>query len=319
MAFTVVPLHHLDVGASATIPFGKNFVLQDIPSWLTKDTGIMADLSRKDRTLILESKHALVSEYEACAYGDPDPEWQGKNPRGIQSVRFQQAILANFCIWLLQPSSVGFTNGFHALNKLDSRILEQPVVNKIDPQRPICCHPKDSHNEVTGKHLIKAAALFETLSAVPRNNSLWEALRASWDGLVTYDADRRYPPLWMALESLFGRDKPDGHLTRKLARRIAFFLANNHADAQNIHDMVMRCYDMRCKIVHGRWDNDSALESVMYDTEAIIRTAFRVIADDPKLLTRFASPDRDKFLSDLTHKRAKKMPPLVEKAASTGP
>jgi hypothetical protein len=97
--------------------------------------------------------------------------------------RFQQAILANFCIWLIEPSSVGFTNGFHALTNLGSQVLDRPVVNHIDPQGPIYCHPKDSHNKVTGKHLIGAAALFEALSTVPRNNSLWEALRASWDAL----------------------------------------------------------------------------------------------------------------------------------------
>lgn len=312
MAFTVVPLHHLDVGASARIPFGKKFVLQDMPSWLIQDKTIMAELNGQDRTLVLGSKHALISEYEACAYGEPDPEWKGKNPRSIQSTRFDEAILANFCIWLIHPSSVGFTNVFHALTKLGNRVLGQPVINHINPQGPIYCHPKDAHNEVTANHIIKAATLFEALSNVPRNNSLWEALRATWSALITYDADRRYPPFWMALESLFGRDKPDGHLTRKLARRIAFFLAKKHADAQNIHDMVMRCYDMRCKIVHGRWDSDPGLDGVMYETEAIIRTAFRVIADDPKFLMSFASPQRDQFLSNLVHKRAKMMPPLVE-------
>jgi hypothetical protein len=122
----------------------------------------------------------------------------------------------------------------------------------------------------------------------------------------------------MCLESLFGRDHRDSHLTRKLARRIAFALADHHADAQNIHDMVLRCYDMRCKIVHGRWDNDAALDTVMYETEAIVRTAFRVIADDPKLLQCFASPDRDAFLNELVEKRAKKMPPLLERTPPTG-
>jgi len=319
MSFTVVPLHRLDVGAGARIPFGKKFVLQDMPSWLLADKATMADLNRCDRALVLDSKHALISEYEACAYGEPDPEWKGKNPRGIQSTHFEGAILANFCIWLIQPSSVGFTNGFHALTKLGNRVLEQPVVNHIDPQGSIYCHPKDAHNEVTAKHIIKAAGLFEALSTVPRNNSLWQALRAGWNALITYDADRRYPPFWMALESLFGRDKPDGHLTRELARRISLFLADNHPDAQNIHDMVMRCYDMRCKIVHGRWDNDPALDDVMYETEAIIRTAFRVIATDQKLLTRFASPQRDPFLSKLVHKRAKTMPPLIEVPNTAAP
>src|SRR5215469_6443667 len=114
MSFTVVPLHHLDIGAGATIPFGKKFVLQDVPSWLTADKAILADLDRNDRKLLLESRHALVTEYEACANGEPDPEWKGKRPRGIQSTRFEAAILANFSIWLIQPSPVRFTNAFHA-------------------------------------------------------------------------------------------------------------------------------------------------------------------------------------------------------------
>jgi hypothetical protein len=317
MSFTVVPLHRLDIGAGARIPFGKKFVLQDVPPWLINDEGTMAGLSERDRRLVLGCKHALVSEYEACAFGEPDPEWQGKKPRGIQSTRFDAAILANFCIWLIHPSSVGFTNGFHALTKLNGQILDTPIVNHTQPQGPIYCHPKDEGNQVTAKHILKAATIYEAFSTVARNNSLWEALRAAWAALTTYDPDRRYAPFWMGLESLFGRDKRDGHLTRKLARRIAFFLADNHADAQNIHDMVMRCYDMRCKIVHGRWDNDPTLESVMYETEAIIRTAFRVIAADPKLILRFASPNRDPYLSKLVNKRSNSMPPLLEKAPMT--
>jgi hypothetical protein len=123
----------------------------------------------------------------------------------------------------------------------------------------------------------------------------------------------------MCLESLFGRDKPDDGLTRTLARRIAFFLADNHADAQELHDKVWRCYEMRCKIIHGRWDNDPALEIVLYETEGIVRTVFRVIAKDPKLLERFASPSRDKFLSELVHQRAKRKPALVEPTRKVAP
>ena len=50
----------------------------------------------------------------------------------------------------------------------------------------------------------------------------------------------------------------------------------------------------------------------MYETEAILRTAIRRIAADPKLIAKFASPQREAFLSTLVHQRGKTMPPLVE-------
>lgn len=320
MSFTVVPLHGLDIGAGATIPFGKHFGFQDVPHWVTQEEcnkGIIADLSRTDRQLLMQTPHALVSEYEADSFGYRDPEWQGQNHRGIQHSRMEGAVLANFCIWLIKPSAVSFTNAFHALTRLNGQTMNPPLVVQAQPQAKLYCHPKDTQHAVTARDIARAGVLYDALSTVPRNNSLWEAMRAAWNGLVTYDPDRRYPPFWLGIEALFGRDAVGNQLTRTLARRIAFFLADNHKDAQDLHDMVFRCYQMRCKIVHGRWDNDPDLEGVMFETEAIIRTAMRVIADDPKLLEKFASPQRDQFLSKLVHKRGKKMPPLVE-ASETG-
>jgi hypothetical protein len=322
MSFTVVPLHRLDLGKGARIPFGRHFVLQDVPLWLTQEKAnksIIADLSCHDRELALNSPHALITEYEADCLGYPDPEWQGVKPRGIQSLRMEAAVLANFCIWLIKPSGVSFTNAFHALTKLNGRTMNPPVVIQAQGQATLYCHPKDVHRNATARDIVKAGVLYDALSTVRRNNSLWEAMRAAWDGLVTYDADRRYPPFWLGIEALFGRDSVGNQLTRTLARRVAFFLASDHKEAQHLHDMVIRCYQMRCKIVHGRWDNDPDLEGVMYETEAIVRTTFRVIADDPKLLSKFASPQRDRFLSELVHKRGKKMPPLVEPPGMGGP
>ena len=37
MAFTIVPLHNLDVPAGSRIPFGSKFILQDVPEWLKKE------------------------------------------------------------------------------------------------------------------------------------------------------------------------------------------------------------------------------------------------------------------------------------------
>jgi hypothetical protein len=79
MSLTVLPLHDLDIGPGARIPFGKNFVLQDVPSWLIQDKATMSDLSQRDRTLVLDSKHALVSEYEAVPTESQIPSGKGKD------------------------------------------------------------------------------------------------------------------------------------------------------------------------------------------------------------------------------------------------
>jgi Apea-like HEPN len=313
MAFTVVPLNNLRLPPGTRIPFANDFVLQDLPEWVKSDKGTLDSLYFHDRQHILDAKHALVAEYEAEAIGQPDPQWKGTKPKSIQDLKCESAILANLALWLRQPSPVRFTVGFHTLLwPRHGQSERSPIIQRIEPQSPLFCHPKDFRNPVNANHVIEAAELHVALSQIPRNNRMWEALRATWAGLTMYDPDRRYPFFWMALESLFGRDKPDGHLTRKLSRRIAFFLADNYADTQALFDMTMRCYDMRSKIVHGRWDNDPKIDSVMAETEAIIRTSLRNIMADPKAVATFLSTRRDKFLSDLITKKSKRMPPLIE-------
>jgi hypothetical protein len=103
MSFTVVPLHHLNLPVGSRVPFG-NFTIQDVPQWLKDDSGFLGDIDRTDRVGTLDAIQALVSEYEASAIGHPDPGWGGLQPKSIQDLRFQSAMLANMAIWLMQPS-----------------------------------------------------------------------------------------------------------------------------------------------------------------------------------------------------------------------
>src|ERR1017187_5120450 len=132
MSFTAVPLLGLDLGEGARVPFGRYFVLQEVPHWLREDNDILGRLSEPERQSTLSARHALVSEYFAASYGFPDPDWTGPKPKGIQSLRFEAAMLANIAIWLTQPSPVHFTIGFHARTPLESMTLERPI---NDPQR----------------------------------------------------------------------------------------------------------------------------------------------------------------------------------------
>jgi len=295
VAFTVAPLHNLSFPAGSIIPFGSKFVIQDVPDWLKQDKGILADINRHDRMATVTCTQALISEYDADSYGHPDPDWKGQQPRGIQELRFQSAMLANMCIWMIVPSKVCFTVCFHALTKISGCELDAPVVNHVDREGPLYCHPRDEYNSVTPKDLVKAAQLFETLSTVPRKNDVWPALRAFWAALVSYWADYRYPLYWQGLESLFGSDDDRG-VSRRLRERISYFLADDAAKQQGLCERVKACYRVRSEIVHGRWEDDPNFDDHMYTTEAIVRTVMRHIADRPGLLPIFLSPKRDQFL-----------------------
>jgi hypothetical protein len=309
MSFTVVPIHNLVLPAGSHIPFGK-FSIQDVPDWLKKDTDTLNNISRHDRMATLTCRHALVSEYDADTMGHPDPDWKGREPRSIQELRFQSAMLANMCMWMVMPSKACFTVCFHALTRLDNgRPVDQPLILRTDQEGPLYCHPKDEHNPVTPNDLAKAAKLFETLSPVARKNDVWPALRAFWAALVSYWADYRYPLFWQGLESLFGSDD-EYSVSRRLRERISYFLADDQKTQKELCEKVKACYRTRSRIVHGRWEDDPDFDDHMYLTEAIARTVIRHIADKPGMLRVFLSPRRDDFLEAWVQSKAFTPPPL---------
>jgi hypothetical protein len=277
MSFTIVPLHNLGLAAGTIIPFGK-FTIQDVPQFLLTDD-ILENLSAHDRASVRRANHALVTEYEADSFGHPDPEWRGTKPKGIQQLRWQSALLANMSIWLVMPSPVCVSVGFHALTSLAGSKLDHPLFNGPAQETALFCHECDASNVPTLGDLKKAAKLFETLSSVPRKNSVWPALRAFWAGLTSYPGDLRYPLFWQGLESLFGSDKEIYGVSKRLRERISYFLGGNAKDQQDIHDKVKACYTARSDIVHGRWEDSREFHDVhMYTTEAIVRTVVRQIA-----------------------------------------
>jgi len=218
VSFTVVPVHNLDLGAGRRLSFGSKFVLQDVPEWLKEDKQILTDIGRTDRDLTLAARHALVSEYPADSLGFPDPEWKGAKARSIQKLRFQFAILANLAIWLVQPSQVCFTVGFHALTRLEGRAVDPPIIIHTEREGPFYCHPRDQQNPVSAKHILRAAKLYEKLEVVPRKNVVWAALRAFSAALLSYYPDYRYPLFWQGLESLFTSETKTWKVTERLAK-----------------------------------------------------------------------------------------------------
>jgi hypothetical protein len=309
MAFTVVPIHNLSLPQGTRIPFGR-FTIQDIPQDSFSD-GILDNLSSHDLASIKRAKHALVSEYEADSFGHPDPEWKGTQPKGIQELRWQSALLANMSMWMVMPSAVCLSVGFHALTVVAGSALDHPIFNGIEHETTLFCHEHDFPNVPTLSDLKKAATLFETLSTVPRKNAVWPALRAFWAALSSYPADVRYPLFWQGLESLFGSDQETYGISRRLRDRISYFLASNSKDQQDIHDKVRACYAVRSDIVHGRWEDSHEFHDIhMYTTEAIVRTVIRQMADRQGMLSVFISAKRDGWLEAWVQSKSFVPPPF---------
>ncbi|HTF66218.1 MAG TPA: hypothetical protein VK638_26390 [Edaphobacter sp.] len=315
MAFTVIPLNNLLIPNGCVIPFGKTFVLKDVPGWVKREEAT-APFSRHDVRGILAANHALVAEYQASAMGEPDPEWTGSRPCSIQESRFQAAYLANIAIWLEVPSKLCFTVGLHASNKVEGgSASDTPFVLGTERADPFYCYPREEENIVTPDHLTKAAKFYGVLETIPRGNPVWAALRAFSGSLRSYYAEYRYPLFWQGLESLFGSENEWYGINKRLRNRISYFLADNPTSQKEISEMVEDCYHVRGEIVHGRQALDSdyddeKMEDVMEKTENIIRTVVRRILQKPDLLAVLLSSWRDEYLEKWVTSKMFTPPPV---------
>ena len=85
--------------------------------------------------------------------------------------------------------------------------------------------------------------------------------------------------------------------------------SSDEATQQSLHDMVKRCYKTRSEIVHGRWEEGPEIDDRMGETEAIVRTVVRNIADKPGMLGGVSVP-KDDWLEEWVQSKAFVPPPL---------
>jgi len=312
MAFTVVPLHNLAIDPNLEVPFANGLIFKKLPDWVREES-FLEYLSHHDRQSVRQGRHAFVAEYKASAIGESDPTSKSKDAKTIQENKSQTALLATLALWLRQPSTVCYTVVLHGLPwTVPGKTEKINVIQQSESHSPIYCHPKDVSNPVSERHIVKAAQLHHVLSAIPKDNAVWVAMRALWAGLTTPSADIRYTLFWIGLEALFGADDNSGEISFRVAQRVAFFLATNPEEARDLFRKTKKCYGVRSKIVHGRWENDPEIDARMEDTEGILRTAFRHLLDSPDLLKTFISKHRDKFLEDWVFSRSTDPPPFPQ-------
>ena len=126
----------------------------------------------------------------------------------------------------------------------------------------------------------------------------WTSARASWAALGMPTPEIRYLLFWIALEALFGPDDAR-ETTFRLSQRIAMFLAEDSDEARRLFQTAKKCYSFRSKVAHGRWKYDPNADSLMAETEKLIRRSMLRLLTDQDLVSKFHGKGREVYLDEL--------------------
>jgi hypothetical protein len=301
----VVPLHDLHSGDDTSFQLATDAALAPIPEWLRNDEDMIKRLSQPDQYELTACTHCFLSEYEV----DEAAELLAKRQRGARksdaarSVRGAKAdlvYLANLAMWLQRLPRVGFNLVFHVRKGSEA-------FNREGPSRHdrFLNHPNDeSHRRrITSDDLEHVKSLYSALSRIPRHCALWTACRAVTSALQMQRNEIRHLLLWIALESLFGIEKGTGEIKYRLSQRLAFFIANDRAEARELFAKAKKGYDARCKMAHGNWgpSTQSSEEALALtgNTEEFLRRALTRLLRDDETINQFCGRSRDAYLDAL--------------------
>ncbi len=143
-----------------------------------------------------------------------------------------------------------------------------------------------------------AQRLHSALTNLPRDHSAWTGVRVSWAALEMPAAEIRYLLFWIAREAPFGPDDAR-ETTFRLSQRIAMFLAEDSHGARQPFQTAKKCYGFRSKVAHGRWKHDPNADSVMAETETLIRRSMLRLLADQELVSKFHGKGREVYLDEL--------------------
>ena len=294
--YTVVPLHNLYLTGDVQFAFSDGLVLTNLPSWVKTDS-MVNELHPQERSAIVEASHCFLVEYEAQAFGSPDPEWKGDQPRSIQESKQDLVVLANLALWLRRPSAACFVFAIHG-----PKFGKSPVAQRIDRPSPLLCHPRDEETVLSPEDVELARGLHASLVQLPQDHSVRTAVHATWAALQMNMREIRYLLLWIALEALYGPEDAR-EITFRLAQRMALFLAEDTSEARKIFAAAKKGYRFRSKVAHGRWKQEPTADLQIAEAETFVRQSLLKILGDSQLTATFRGKGRETYLDDLVFSR----------------
>jgi hypothetical protein len=288
---TVVPFHNLRLDGNVPFHLASNIWFDAIPESLRQDA-LLDRASEWDLQRFNICTHGLVIEYHAEALYSPDPLWKGDEPRPVEQANIELAYLANLALWLQHPSPISFTLIFHMPE------YDKFIIQGTERCGGFLCHPYDNNERISPQDLEPAKLLFTALTKVPRETSVWTALRCTTAAFQVNGEETRYLLLWVALEALFGTSM---EVKYRISQRLAFFMGKDRVEARTIYGDAKKAYDFRSRVAHGAWKSDRNSTALTATTESLLRRALtRMLLDDAITQNFLGGTDkREAYLDEL--------------------
>lgn len=280
----------------------EDVFLRPLPDWLLeKESEESVDLLRPKLLEAIDKdvRHCIAVEYEADAFGSPDPNWKGTEPRSIQDSAFEKIQHVFFALWLVRPTSLHFREVAHAAKHGTEWIIRQ--IATYDPR---CQLPEYADNEHQTEDFESLRALIKALCDLPQGGTLRIATHSTIRALTEQDWVLRFLVLWIVLESLFGPEDPR-ETTFRLSQRVALFLSKNGVEARELFSQVKASYGWRSKVVHGfrlaKLTSDES-QKLISQLELLVRRSIMAVLSNKSLLSTFDSKNREEYLDSLAFK-----------------
>jgi len=282
---------------AAPIELAAGVQLMSLPDWVAQDARLAENLSVSARDDLKRTRYCLLVGYEADSFGEPDPEWTGKQPSSKQDRAAERLDLAAFALWLATPCDIGI--GLMLDYESGSTWVRRRVTERI----PFDVHKADLDACLSREAVERAKNLHAGLLRLQRGAPVWAAVRLLWKALTDHWWESRFAMLWIAMEALFGPENP-GETTFRLSLRAGFFLASEPSDVRRIFRAVKKSYGLRSQTVHGLRIRKKLTEGAsldrMQEVEAWLCDGLTKILLSPDHMRTFESSKlREAYLEDL--------------------
>src|SRR5438309_10041647 len=106
---TITPVLYVDRNHLLTgdVPLSKNCILTTLPAFL-REKEVAEKVGSKIEAWMKECRLALVVEYDAKSFDEPDPNWKGGKSRKLEEWARELTFFSYFALWLARPTTFTF-------------------------------------------------------------------------------------------------------------------------------------------------------------------------------------------------------------------
>ena len=287
------------VPAELSLPyqFTDQISVREIPEWV-READTVDELRPQVREKIENEgcHHCIVVEYQAGAFGSPDPSWKGDPLWSMQDTAAQWIRSVHLALWLARPTALSFNLVIDAV-KNDQKWVTRGTTTYTETY-PL---PEHQHHTHSLEDFTNARSLFNTFLGVSQEGPVRTAALMTVKGLGTQTLELRFLLMWLVLESLFGPETPQ-EATLRLSQRMGFFLEKEKPKAREIYARIKKSYEWRSRIVHGlrlSTVGGEPSDSLSVELEELVRRSLVEILASETLVKTFDGGRREEYLDSL--------------------